>query len=136
MNTYARFGGTNTWWLCWDVRVKGSQELKNPQISWNSLKIRIKEGYSELTDPFIAREKCRHLKQKKESVQNFAERTNVTASDLLTTFGFRMSNWNSWTYFSVASQMTDCLLILSGKKSKSGESSQVRRRRTKDGLDI
>lgn len=60
-----------------------SRVLKeNPQITWQNLKIRIKERYSELTDPLMAREKCRHLKQKQgESVQNFAERINATACD-------------------------------------------------------
>lgn len=60
-----------------------SRVLKeNPQITWQNLKIRIKERYSELTDPLMAREKCRHLKQKPgESVQNFAERINATAYD-------------------------------------------------------
>jgi len=59
------------------------RELKqNPRMSWQDLRTKMKDRYSDLTDPFVAQEKCRRLQQKRgESVQNFAERIRVTAAE-------------------------------------------------------
>ena len=55
---------------------------ENPRISWEELKKLLKTRYSELTDPFMAKEKCRRMQQRSgESVQNFAERLNTAALD-------------------------------------------------------
>ena len=60
-----------------------SRLLKSsPNMTWTDLRSSIKGRYSELTDPFLAKERCRHLKQKQsESVQNFAERLGTVAAD-------------------------------------------------------
>ena len=45
---------------------------ENPIMSWMDLKRKLKDRYSERTDPAMAKERCRRLKQGKgESVQNF-----------------------------------------------------------------
>ena len=55
---------------------------ENPRISWEELIKLIKTRYSELTDPFMAKEKCRRMQQRSgESVQNFAESLNTAALD-------------------------------------------------------
>ena len=55
---------------------------ENPIMSWTDLKRKLKDRYSDLTDPAMTKERCRRLKQAKgESVQNFAERINTTAVD-------------------------------------------------------
>ena len=60
-----------------------SRMLKeNPQITWSELRRKLKERYSEMTDPYLASEKCRRLKQNRgESVQNFAEKLRTMASE-------------------------------------------------------
>ena len=79
---------------------------ENPQISWQNLKIRIKERYAELTDPLMPREKCRHLKQKQGNLFKISPRGSTRLPPTLsTTFGFRMFKWSSWTCSKGVSQM-------------------------------
>ena len=55
---------------------------ENPGITWQTLRQKLKERYSDLTDSFFAKERCRTLKQNKgESVQNYAERLLTAATE-------------------------------------------------------
>ena len=52
---------------------------ENPRISWEELKKLLKTRYSELTDPFMAKKKCRRMQQRSgKSVKNFAESSSPT----------------------------------------------------------
>ena len=58
---------------------------EEPQIGWSGLREKLRARYSDLTDPFLAQEKCRRMRQhKSESVQNFAERLLSAANEAFT----------------------------------------------------
>ena len=63
--------------------IFASRTLKeNPGISWTDFRKKMVDRFSDLSDPFVAQERCRHLKQRPgESVVNFAERLTSAATE-------------------------------------------------------
>ena len=59
---------------------------ETPGINWQTLRQHLRTRYSELTDSFVAKERCRLMKQKTgESVQNFSERLMSAATEAFDT---------------------------------------------------
>lgn len=56
---------------------------QNPNITWLELRRQLRDRYSDLKDPYCAREKLQKIRQKKgELMQNFSERLQDVASEV------------------------------------------------------
>ena len=56
---------------------------QNPNIRWLELRRQLRDRYSDLKDPYCAREKLQKVRQKKgELIQNYSERLQDVASEV------------------------------------------------------